>query len=265
LIALGVILFRREPSTAALVREPVRVGSGASAVPDVVDIPERPPRERSPLAWIVFGTSLLVMCVAAIAVQGGAVERIATVPALGLLVLGVGLLVASVFGRGRWLILPALLLVPPMLFASVIRLPIEGRYGDTAVYVRDISELPGAYHTVVGRVFVDLSKFDRRDDIRDLPLTLTAVAGSVTVIVPYDATYAATGYIGVGALSFGPDANETQIAATATVHVDPKYEGGPSFVFDLEAGVGNVTILREAPTRQQLRDLEKASKKEQHR
>jgi hypothetical protein len=87
----------------------------------------------------------------------------------------------------------------------------------------------------------------------------------VTVIVPYDATYTATGYTGIGALSFGSDANETKIASSATVHADSKYEGGPSFVFDLETGVGNATILREAPTRQQLHELERASNKEHHR
>ena len=271
LIAVGVALYRREPvgteprpsgsvrtAGAATLQEPP--GPVAAPVPPV-------PRERSPLGWVVVGTALLGICVAAMVLQSrdgsadgetlGTWERVSTAPALGLLVLGVGLIVASVIGRARWLIVPALLLLPAMLLASVVRLPLEGRYGDTVVYVQEIADVHDAYRTTVGRVYLDLSKFDRRDDIQRLPISASAVAGTVTIVLPFDATYTATGHTGFGELSFGPNANHASVDVDATTHVESRFPGGPSFVFDLETGIGNVSIYRYAPTKQQLRELEK--------
>ena len=125
--------------------EPVVAGSAPAPAPAI-----RRPRERSPLGWITFGVALLIVSVAAIwtsladdtlatARQAAGLERISTIPAIGLLVLAAGLLVGSVFGRARWL--------DPARSARRAgdagherdRLPFEGTFGDSFVRPADLA------------------------------------------------------------------------------------------------------------------------------
>ena len=274
LIALGVWLYRRDArpvevdrvsvDRVAVAGSPSSAAVPGAAIAEVAPVAPRAPRERSPLGWIAFGAALLVVCVAAISASvspsvGGAgeatgVSRIAAIPALVLLVLAAGLIVGSVYGRARWLILPALLLVPVVLIASVIRLPLEGRFGDQSLYPMFPGQLAGSYTTTAGKIYVDLNRFQGRDEIVDLPLRASTVIGNVTIVLPYDASFRVRASTGLGSISFGRH-YEDGVEVSASGESVSKYEGGPSFVFDLEAGIGSVSVFRNAPTKKQLREI----------
>ncbi|MGH2590499.1 MAG: PspC domain-containing protein [Actinomycetota bacterium] len=263
LIGVGMLLYRRESVVVPDTREPVETppagkGPGASTL----DATPRVPRERSPLGWIVFGVMLLVAGGAAMwASLTSATPRIATFPALGLLVLAAGLLVGSVFGRAKWLILPALLIVPVMLATSPIRLPLEGRFGDTYLRPRDLGELVGAYRTSAGGIFIDLKRFQGRSDL-ELPLQASSVFGDVNVLVPYDAHVEVRGYAGLGEVFLGRrSASGPEASLSRTL--EPKHGDGATFILRLETGIGNVSVARYAPTRKELRELRRELRRQE--
>jgi phage shock protein PspC (stress-responsive transcriptional regulator) len=283
LIALGVWLYRRDravPTDVQIVEPATRDTSaaavepgGAAALPVV-----RRPRERSPLGWITFGVALLVVCVAAIwtsladdtlarAHQAVGLERFSTIPALGLLVLAAGLLVGSVVGQARWLILPGLLVVPVVLVASVVRLPFEGQFGDA--YLR-----PGAPATpadnevvmrrnVLGSIFVDLERLRGRGDVvRELELS-TAV-GTVTIVVPFDAHVRADAYTGLGTIGLGRRHTQgLEVSDSATL--EPKHGDGARIIVHAEVGLGDVYVLRSSPTKRQLHELRREERRLERR
>jgi phage shock protein PspC (stress-responsive transcriptional regulator) len=265
LIGAGVLLYRRESVVVPEVREPVATppaGTTPVATTPGVTTPgaitpgaiPRVPRERSPLGWIVFGVMLLVVGGAAMwASLTSATPRIATFPALGLLVLAAGLLVGSVFGRAKWLILPSLLIVPVMLATSSIRLPLEGRFGDTYLRPRDLGELVGAYRTSAGGIFIDLKRFQGRSEL-ELPLQASSVFGDVSVLVPYDAHVEVRGYAGLGEVFLGRRSAGGLEASLART-LEPKHGDGATFILRLETGIGNVSVTRYQPTRNELREL----------
>jgi phage shock protein PspC (stress-responsive transcriptional regulator) len=262
LIGAGVLLYRRE---SVVVLEPVAgppAGTTPGAATPGATTPPRVPRERSPLGWIVFGVMLLLVGGAAMwASLTSATPRIATFPALGLLVLASGLLVGSVFGRAKWLILPALLIVPVMLATSPIRLPLEGRFGDTYLRPRDLGELVGAYRTSAGGIFIDLKRFQGRSDL-ELPLQASSVFGDVSVLVPYDAHVEVRGYAGLGEVFLGRRSAGSPGASLART-LEPKHGDGATFILDLETGIGNVSVARYAPTRKELRELRRELRRQE--
>jgi phage shock protein PspC (stress-responsive transcriptional regulator) len=265
LIAVGIWLFRREATEI----ERRATGVAPSAGPGETEEPTpsrhewgstlrppRPPRERSPLGWIVFGAALLVMCVAAIwsFSDDNDIEHVAAIPALGLLVLSAGLVVASVYGRGRWLILPALLITPVVLVSSLIRVPIEGRVGDAFYRPHNLGEFNVAgYSNSVGSMHVDLVRFAGRNDV-ERELWLTTAVGTVTIVVPYDAHVRVDASTGLGTLSLGPQGQQGMEISDAA-RLDPRHGDGATFTFHVDVGIGDVHVLRYAATKRQLREL----------
>jgi hypothetical protein len=242
--------------------ETVVVGSAPSAAPTPV---VRPPRERSPLGWITFGVALLVVSVAAIwtsladgtlatARHAVGLERISTIPAIGLLVLAAGLLIGSVFGRARWLILPALLVVPVMLVTSVIRLPFDGRFGDSYVGPADlVGDEVITRRSAFGSIYVDLGRFRDRPNV-EREFQLSTAAGTITVVVPYDAHVRIDAFAGLGALGF--ETNSTYgLEVSDSAVLEPRHGDGATFIVHAEVGLGDVNVYRYAPTKRQLREI----------
>ncbi|MEX2406924.1 MAG: hypothetical protein WD834_06255, partial [Actinomycetota bacterium] len=280
LIALGVWLYRRDraaPSGAVVVDRTAEggetvVGPGWSTAPTPVI---RPPRERSPLGWITFGVALLVVSVAAIwtsladdtlatAHQAVGLERISTIPAIGLLVLAAGLLVGSGFGRARWLILPAAFVVPVMLVTSVIRLPFDGQFGDSYVRPADlVQDEIVTRRSAFGSIYVDLGRFRGRPNV-EREFQLSTAAGTVTVVVPYDAHVQIDAFAGLGAIGWG--ARRTYgLEVSDSAVLEPRHGDGATFIVHAEVGLGDVNVYRYFPTKRQLRELRQEERQEERR
>jgi phage shock protein PspC (stress-responsive transcriptional regulator) len=272
LIALGIWLFRRDaaarpdPPVAERRADETVIVEGAAPVasPGVTHV-VRPPRERSPLGWITFGFALLVVSVAAIWTsladdtlatvhRAVGLERISTIPAIGLLVLAAGLIVGSVFGRAKWLILPALLAVPVLLLTSVIRLSFDGGFGNAYVRAADLSDDEAvARHTSVGSVYVDLARFQGRAEV-ERELELSTVVGTVSVVVPFDAHVRIDAFTGLGTIGFGPRSTYGLEISDSAI-LDPRFGDGPTFVVHAQAGLGDIYVYRYSPTKRELRAL----------
>ena len=288
LIALGIWLYRRDRdvrSDVSVVETADETGASATgaiappAAHPYTPVP-RAPRERSPLGWITFGVALLVVCIAAIwarlagdsDVTGAVLEaeratglgRIVVIPALGLLVLALGLLLGSMFGRARWLILPAFALVPVVLLTSVVRLPFEGEIGDTFLRVGaeagDASDEIVVRRRAFGSIHVDLNRLRGSSDVTR-ELRLSTVAGTVTVVVPFDAHVQIRAFIGLGTIGL-ERRHEYGVELSQTAALEPRHGDGATVIVSAEVGVGNVHVLRYAPTKRQLRHLEQQERRD---
>jgi hypothetical protein len=116
--------------------------------------------------------------------------------ALVLLVLGAGLCVGAWYGRARWLILPAILLAPLALLATVITIPLDEGFGDRSFAITRADQLPASYAIAGGTLIVDLTELPPGVD----PASISAEvgAGTLQIIVPEGADVSVTGDVGVG-------------------------------------------------------------------
>lgn len=263
LIGAGVLLYRREatPPVGAL-GATTSGGSAATAspIPDAVTLPvPLPPRERSVLGWMTIGVAMLVVGGALIwANLADATPRLVLYPALALLVLSAGLLVGTFVGRARWLVLPALALVPIVLLASVVRLPLEGKFGDLNLSPQSPGQVGGPYRVSVGGVTIDLTALEGQQGF--VSLAASAVIGDVWIVVPYDAHVIAHGSTGYGSVSL-LEAYDNGVEVSASATSEPRWGDGTTVDLDIEAGIGSVNVYRDYPTRHELREL-KAERRE---
>ncbi|MGH2673784.1 MAG: hypothetical protein ACRDHC_12480, partial [Actinomycetota bacterium] len=280
LIALGLWLFRRDRVDPSEPRSAERAPQGkvtvqAAAAPSPAPAIVRPPRERSPLGWITFGVALLVVCVAAIWTSLAAdtlstvhravgFTRISTIPAVGLLVLAIGLLIGSVFGRARWLILPALLVLPVLLVSSVVRLPYDGDLGDAFLRPGPTGDNEAIVRRkALGSIYVDLGRFRGRSDlVRELQLS--TVLGTVTVVVPFDAQVRVDGFTGLGTLSFGTR-HVQGLEVSDSAALEPRRGDGATFIVHAEVGLGDVYVLRQGATKRDLREIRREERRAERR
>jgi phage shock protein PspC (stress-responsive transcriptional regulator) len=263
LIGAGVLLFRRdaerasdrartfaaEPAGAGATPAPSPIPASSASVPAVV-VPPRPTRERSPLGWLVIGIAMLAVGGAAILQNLGALHlRLVRFPALALLVLGVGMLVGSVAGRARWLILPSIVLAPIVLASSLIHVPLEGGFGSIYEVPNAVGNVHAAYRAVVGDVSLDLHNLACQQNT--IALSQSTGLGNVYLAVPFDAHVVVTGSVGLGSIqleSFSPaDGADQRIQHT----LEPRFGDGITVIADLETGIGNVYVYRYALTKRQ--------------
>ena len=276
LIGVGVLVFRLDaeragggartvaggPAIAAGTAGPSASPSGWPASPApgetmTTAFEPFPPRERSPLGWLVLGIALLVVGGAAIVQNlGGLHLRLVRFPALALVILGAGMLVGAFAGRARWLVLPALVLAPVVLVASLIHVPLVGGIHDLYVTPSSAGAVHDAYRVMAGTVYLDLSGL--RGSNAERTITASTGFGQITVVVPFDAHVVATGRTGAGVVTIGPSSSGTRIEASVHRAWEPKYGDGPTFTLDLQTGIGDIEVYRNAPTKKQLRELKAA-------
>ena len=60
-----------------------------------------------------------------------------------------------------------------------------------------------------------------------------------------------------GVVHAGRAVSDTGFEASLSTTMEPRRGDGPTITLDLETGIGDVWVYRMAPTRQQLRELEK--------
>jgi phage shock protein PspC (stress-responsive transcriptional regulator) len=172
-------------------------GSDAGAIPPPdpslvsPSVPAPPPRPRSILGALTMAALLIALGGLALADLAGwlypeAWHYLAT--ALG--VVGIGLLVGTLFGRARWLIVVGLLLMPFLLVTATAAAVLPswsfgGEFGDRAFHPVAVVELPPSYELAAGSMLVDLTDLDLTDlDGTSRPLEVAVGAGDVIVRLP---------------------------------------------------------------------------------
>lgn len=229
--------------------------------------PPVPKRERSLLTRATLGLTLLTVGVlwilelADITVLGPL-----RILAIALAIVGAGLLVGSVAGRGRALIIVGVVLLPLVIVGSLLRgLPSmdvlvagDSRFGQVTERAEAPDEIDASYRLGAGEFVVDLGDVSAEPG-DELATSIELGAGELRVIVPDDIDLEVEARLGVGELRVldqrrsglglslsatdrvsGADDTDASVASE-----DPPAEGQPPVLsIDLNVGVGDVIVER---------------------
>jgi phage shock protein PspC (stress-responsive transcriptional regulator) len=199
----------------------------------------KPPRERSALGWFVLGLALAVAGVLATLDQAGAISlRPGQYMGVILAILGAGMLVGAWIGRAKWLAIPALLLLPVVVAASLIHVPFRVGFGERVSTPASVTDLRPEYRLIAGHLTVDLSSLDVGTST--VTVHASVVAGRLDVVVPADATVVVSGTVSAGSADlFGVhrDGNDVSLAT-----INPGQSGSGTIRLDLGASYGYVKV-----------------------
>lgn len=217
--------------------------------------PPVPTRPRSLLTRLTLGVALLTVGILWI------LEVTTTLSlgplailAIGLAVVGAGLLVGSVVGRGRPLILVGVVLLPLVLAGTVFQslpgspLIEQGFRGSVMVGERieqpaTAAELESSYEQGAGSFELDLRGLTLDEDASVL---IEMGAGEIVVRLPRDVNVVARGSLGAGELQL-LDVRRSGLAldaeASATADV-PDPDTAPTLELRVNAGFGDVSVRR---------------------
>lgn len=210
LVAVGFLLLRgdRPPrSTTAPPPSPPLAppGTGLAKRTATSRLPLRPRlreprvrRKRSPLFWIVVGAMLLVVGGGALLDNLGIVDMgLRVLLAAAVSVLGAGLIAGAFWGRARWLIPLGLLLMPGLIFASVVEVPLRGSIGGHYDYPSGPAGLRSGYRVLAGVLHLDMTNFDFNEG-ESITVPVDIVAGQLRVSAPRGVAVDINGRIGAG-------------------------------------------------------------------
>ncbi len=236
-IVVGILLVRRRETAVA----PLMTAAAAEEAPVRASAVRAAPRPRSPLAWYVCAAVLLAIGLLAIVSQLATVE-VAPGQFFGaaLTAIGIGLVVGAWWGRARILILLALLLLPMAVTASFITAPVEGGIGDQRYAPANDAELRGEYRLMGGRLVLDLTHLSVT--AQPIHIAASVALGQLLVLVPPGASVEVHTRVGAGStIVFGSrDFGTSLDGRYVRLHAS-----GPTYILDLESGIGEVEILTE--------------------
>jgi phage shock protein PspC (stress-responsive transcriptional regulator) len=228
------------------------VGAPPPAPPDPTGPAWTPPpvrpRERSPLGRVTLGLALLAGGTAWLLDLLEVVEvPIASMLAVVLLVLGLGLLVGSFLGRARWLAAVAALVLPFALVATVLDdlgIDVSGGVGERQVVVTSASQLDQPVTMGAGELRIDLTGLPE-DALDDVVLDASLGAGELRVIVPEGVGLDGRMRLEVGeARLIDQTVGGLDVALDVDVVAEP---GQPTLTLDLRAGVGEIRVSTADP------------------
>jgi phage shock protein PspC (stress-responsive transcriptional regulator) len=215
------------PSTAATAR-PVSAPRSRS---------ERRRRPRSPLGWYILGAMLAAIGLLALATNvSGAEVDLGQFFGVAMAAIGIGLVVGTWWGHARLLILLGLLLLPFAIVAAFITAPIEGGFGEHRFSPTSAGDLQDEYRLAGGRMVLDLTQIERGDG--PIVISASVALGGLFVELPADAGLELDAAVGAGDIRIlGAWQAGTNLTDRRVTTGD-----GPTFVLDLEAGIGGVQV-----------------------
>jgi phage shock protein PspC (stress-responsive transcriptional regulator) len=270
--ALVIYLVNRPPSGAATVpgaaatADPmVPVDAGSTVAPTVpfayggtgqypgyvapAPAPTPPPRPRSYLGLATLSLAVLVTGVIVSLDVTGVWDVPAVVTmAIGLAILGVGILVGAVVGRARWLLWLAVpLLLATSLVASVpddLDLRFEGGVGERTWRPVTVAQAGEAFTLAAGSAVLDLTRLELPAGTTTVPIEVEVGLGELTVLVPDDARVLIDANVDLGNLDVEGLPNQQG----QDLSVDSALPGGPVTgpVLDLTLSttIGNLEVSR---------------------
>ena len=212
--------------------------------------PPAPERPSSLLGRLTFGLALVTVGVLWILDISNAITLgVGRILAAGLLVLGLGLLVGAVVGRARWLILPAALLTPVVLLATVLSpmswagvdVRTDG-VGERVERPASVAEAEAGYQLGAGSLQLDLTglSLDDLEAAGTTRITIQVGAGEVVVDLPDDVDATATARAGAGEVTlFGRERSGLGVALTEEL---TSGADAPTIELDVQVGFGSVDV-----------------------
>jgi predicted membrane protein len=165
--------------------------------------------------------------------------------AVGLVVVGLTLVVATWWGRASGLITVAVLLAMLLLADEALAVPLDAGIGDRTVLVTTAEEVDDHQQLLIGDLTVDLTGVPAQSgSTQDVEVSVGI--GQMTVIIPRDATVTAEVHVRGGDVDWpGPPASSHEsgvdVDRTFSLDGDP---GEPRLHLDLAMGLGDVEVVR---------------------
>ena len=163
-------------------------------------------------------------------------------------VVGIGLLVGTLFGRARWLIVVGLVLTPLLLVTATAAAvfpswSIGGDFGDREFHPDAVSDLPVTYELAAGSLLVDLSGLDIDDFVEtSRELEISVGAGEVIVRLPRDMVGTVEARVGIGRIATN-GREKAGIAPRETIRFpDSTGNADGGLQLSVSVGAGNIEI-----------------------
>ncbi|HEY5186018.1 MAG TPA: PspC domain-containing protein [Actinomycetes bacterium] len=201
-----------------------------------------PPRPTSPLGLITLSLTALTAGV----LVALALADVISLPAVVLFavltaIVGLGLVVGSVLGRARWLVVPGILLALVTAAAAAVPTYASGQTGNTVWAPASAASLAGPYSWGAGDVTLDLSAVSPTGRT---PVKAGLGAGTLTVILPPTARTQLSASVGIGTLTMpdGSVASGFGRSSQRTLAAPSGPPAGGTLVLDLNVGVGELEV-----------------------
>ncbi len=222
-------------STAPVAPTPAPARAVAAAPPPP---PPSPPRPKSILGRMTIAVELIAIGVMTLLDTANIINptfRHYLAVAVG--IAGLGLLVGTLWGRSWGLIALGLVLMPALIAATVVRVPLRGPFGERSYQPLTVAEIPDTYELAAGSLKIDL----RGIDLDQGPVVIVATVGfgEVDVLVPAGAATTIDARSGFGEVVIdGVSSGGVNVVKSA------EWPGSGSLIVDLEVGFGSARIDR---------------------
>ena len=208
--------------------------------------PPPPPRERSILGRVTLSVAVIVVGLLVgwnAATDSDVPARVVFAAALA--VVGIGLVVGTVYGRSRWLVAWALLLT--LLAAAAAAAPdvsVRGGFGDRTWSPTNVADLRPTYRLGIGDAELDLSALDLSGGGRER-VEIRQGAGDLTVVVPDDVVVRIDADVDAGELRLpGLASVDGTDLAERVVVPEGSSPAAAVLVVDAHLGVGSLEVRR---------------------
>jgi len=160
--------------------------------------------------------------------------------ALSLAILGLGLLVGAWRGRARWLIVPGVLLIPLVLGASLIDVPIRGGFGNRYVDPLSVGDIHRTYSLAAGDLVIDLTSVSFGPG--DVVIDATVAAGRLSVVAPEGISIVVRAHVGAGKVALFGQADQGIRVDVARASTTPG--SAQNLILNLRTGIGEVIVYQ---------------------
>jgi predicted membrane protein len=159
-------------------------------------------------------------------------------------VFGGALLVSSILGRARWLIVIGLLMAPLLLAMALIKVPLEGGFGDPRHVPRSVAEVDDEYRLIAGELVLDLSQLELSDG-EALDIEASVVFGRLEVIIPPDLNVDVVAKVDAGEMFLdGSRGSRTGSGGFDNINIERTidYEGSGQVDLEVHVGFGELVV-----------------------
>ncbi len=214
------------------------------AVPPVPPAPAAPPgRHRSLLARLVMSAALIAVGVLAVTDLSGLDVRASAYLALGLTIVGAGLIVAAWYGRARSLIAIGAVLTVALGITSLAEHGTSRAGGTVTWRPAAVEQVSPTYRLGIGNARLDLSGLDFTN--RNDAVQVSVDVGNLTVLLPSTVDVTIQASVNVGnATVFGEQWNGIGQSQRSITDNGPDGPGGGQLSIVARVDVGDLEVRR---------------------
>jgi hypothetical protein len=165
-----------------------------------------------------------------------------------LVVFGTTLVVSSVFGRARGLIVLGLIFAPFLLAMTMLKVPFEGGFGDPRYVPADVGDVASEYRLLAGEMVLDLTDLELEEG-QVVTVDASVVFGRLEVVVPMDLGVEVDATVDAGEMFLdGARGSESRGGGGDNVGIERtiNYTGSGLVILDAHVGFGELDVHQVA-------------------